>query len=158
MLKNDPSWNSFHLADKNSQFCLYSVCSRSDSIINSSMGQLARYFTAQLLSAIDHLQQNGVLHNDIKCANVLVMPDTTIRLSDFGCSKKLDGADDPQHDLKRLGSTVWLMAVRCLARCDSCPSTDCLNTSDWSNGLLHHFTILQPRSTHASEHARFRHE
>ena len=51
---------------------------------------VTRIFMHQILQAVQYLHQNGVIHRDIKGANVLVDSDGSIRLADFGASKLLD--------------------------------------------------------------------
>lgn len=75
------------------------------------MGRLTRYFAAQILCGITHVHQKGIAHSDIKGSNILIMPDTTIRICDFGSARDAKGKDNGQVDLERLGCTVWLMGV-----------------------------------------------
>jgi hypothetical protein len=44
-------------------------------------------------SAVAHLHANEVIHRDVKPANVLVMEDDTLRLTDFGLVKSLEPTD-----------------------------------------------------------------
>ncbi len=41
----------------------------------------------QLLDAVSHAHQHGVIHCDIKPENILIFPDNQIRLADFGIAK-----------------------------------------------------------------------
>ncbi|CAE7361829.1 NPK1 [Symbiodinium sp. KB8] len=50
---------------------------------------IIRVYTRQLLLGLEYLHRNGIAHRDIKGANVLVDSDGTIKLADFGASKRL---------------------------------------------------------------------
>ncbi|KEG07982.1 RAC-beta serine/threonine protein kinase [Trypanosoma grayi] len=51
--------------------------------------QVARFFTAELAIALDHLRQRGILHRDVKGDNLLLDEDGHIVLTDFGFAKRI---------------------------------------------------------------------
>ncbi|KAI0267096.1 kinase-like domain-containing protein [Gloeopeniophorella convolvens] len=60
----------------------------------SRMGSLstacARYYTAQLIDALDYMHSRGVIHRDLKPENLLLDDDFRIRVTDFGTGKLID--------------------------------------------------------------------
>lgn len=47
-------------------------------------------YTKQILEGVNYLHNEGVIHRDIKAANILVDHDGTIKLTDFGTSKVIE--------------------------------------------------------------------
>ena len=65
----------FHLSKKNGQ---------------GFSPNVARFFCAELVLALEHLHQCGVIYRDLKLENVLLDSQGHICLADFGLSKLLD--------------------------------------------------------------------
>lgn len=51
--------------------------------------KVIRVYTAQLLRGLEYLHQKNIMHRDIKGANILVDKQGTVKLADFGASKKI---------------------------------------------------------------------
>ncbi len=49
----------------------------------------------EVCEAVEHAHLHAVIHRDLKPSNVLVRPDGTVRLLDFGIAKQLDRFDAP---------------------------------------------------------------
>jgi serine/threonine-protein kinase len=54
--------------------------------------QALRY-GVQLADALDHAHSRGVIHRDLKSANVIITPDSRVKVLDFGLAKRLDEGD-----------------------------------------------------------------
>jgi hypothetical protein len=96
-------------------FCVYLeyLPGGSVSSIHQRLGALpdpvVRRYMRQVVKGIAYLHSHNILHRDIKGANLLVSRDGTVKLSDFGCSKKYE---DPVNQSEMLtsvrGSLPWM--------------------------------------------------
>jgi serine/threonine protein kinase len=48
-------------------------------------------FTKQILNGLEYLHNHGVVHRDLKGANILAAKDGTVKLADFGAAKLIHG-------------------------------------------------------------------
>ncbi|KAI5077651.1 hypothetical protein GOP47_0007475 [Adiantum capillus-veneris] len=52
--------------------------------------ELARVYTAEIVSAVTHLHKNGIIHRDLKPENILLDAEGHVKLTDFGLAKEID--------------------------------------------------------------------
>ncbi len=75
---------------------------------------LVRSFVRQILNGLSYLHNRDIINRDIKGANILVDNKGTIKISDFGISKKLEatnilnGANNNKHRPSLQGSVFWM--------------------------------------------------
>jgi mitogen-activated protein kinase kinase kinase len=78
---------------------------------------LVRSFVRQILTGLSYLHNMDIIHRDIKGANILVDNKGTIKISDFGISKKIEasnilngtgGAANNRHRPSLQGSVFWM--------------------------------------------------
>lgn len=72
--------------------------------------QTIRRYTKQILHGLVYLHKSGIVHRDIKGANILVDPSGKVKLADFGCSKKFSNATVGTANYKSIVGTPWWMA------------------------------------------------
>lgn len=72
---------------------------------------LIRRFSYHILSGVTYLHSRGIIHRDIKGANILVTDAGIAKLADFGCSKRMAGLcttslEESMHAMR--GSVPWM--------------------------------------------------
>jgi cell division cycle 2-like protein len=65
----------------------------------------------QLLSAVDHLHSNWIIHRDLKTSNLLMNNRGQIKVADFGLARRFGS---PLQDLTQVVVTLWYRAPEIL--------------------------------------------
>ncbi|KDR80094.1 hypothetical protein GALMADRAFT_242319 [Galerina marginata CBS 339.88] len=96
----------------------------------------ARYYTAQLVDAVQYLHESGVAHRDIKPENILLDSDMRIKLADFGCSYIGQDMESPRTNT--FVGTAAYISPELLARSESNPKSPDL----WAIGCTLFFFLF----------------
>ncbi len=67
----------------------------------------ALFFTVQILKALEHAHDNGIIHRDVKPQNVMLLKDGTIKVMDFGIARFSQNETQTMTD-KALGSVHYI--------------------------------------------------
>ena len=92
------------------EFCNWGSIAQMLTQFGSFPRPLIRLYTRHIVSALKYLHDHGVVHRDVKGANVLVLTDglsgSMAKLTDFGCSFK---AEEKVDDFSKLNGTIsWM--------------------------------------------------
>ena len=67
----------------------------------------ALYFTVQILQALQHAHERGIIHRDIKPQNIMVLEDGSIKVMDFGIARFTQAETQTMTD-KAIGSVHYI--------------------------------------------------
>ncbi|KAF2070362.1 hypothetical protein CYY_008318 [Polysphondylium violaceum] len=93
-----------------------------------------QYYTAEIISALEHLHGLGIVHRDLKPENILMSADMHIKLTDFGTGKILD-----QNTLNNNNNNNNNSAVSSLS--------NSLNSANSTNTSLNNLSLNENNTT-----------
>lgn len=93
------------VTDHSHRFCengsLHNICKR----FGKFPENLVAVYISQVLEGLVYLHEQGVIHRDIKGANILTNKDGSVKLADFGVASK--ATTGPGNNDAVVGSPYW---------------------------------------------------
>jgi serine/threonine protein kinase len=97
----------------------------------------AAHLAATLARAVHHAHQHNVAHRDLTPANVLLTPDGTPKITDFGLAKLLDR----RHHLTQTGSRLGTYVYMAPEQATALPGTDWRRVDVYGLGAILYETL-----------------
>ncbi|XP_062914811.1 3-phosphoinositide-dependent protein kinase 1-like isoform X2 [Mobula hypostoma] len=82
-----------------------------------------RFYSAEIVSALEYLHEIGIIHRDLKPENILLSEDMHIRITDFGTAKVLS-SDNTQARANSFVGTAQYVSPELLTEKSACKSSD----------------------------------
>ena len=95
--------------------------------------ELAIDIIVQAASGLAAAHEQGIVHRDVKPSNILVRPDGTVKITDFGLSKSVDADVSISQEDTVIGTPIYMSPEQCRSR-DVDARTDiyCLGLTAWA--------------------------
>ena len=77
---------------------------------------MVRLYWIQILEGLEFLHSKSIMHQDLKCANVLMWSDGKVRISDFGWARMIEKSMSCNDMYKSLKGTIPWMAPEIVAQ------------------------------------------
>jgi serine/threonine-protein kinase len=77
----------------------------------------------QLCAALQHAHEHGIIHRDLKPSNLMVLPDGTVKLTDFGIAKDMDRTALTSANCT-VGTASYMSPEQCRGERDLTPKSD----------------------------------
>ena len=103
-------------------FWIYLECATEGSLLSAYKEygpfeeDIIKIYTRQIVEGLWYLHQHKIVHHDIKWANILLMSDGVVKISDFGSAKILESNSSFWEYLPSLKGTIPWMAPEVLSQ------------------------------------------
>jgi len=77
----------------------------------------------QLCAALLHSHQQGIIHRDLKPSNLMILPDSTLKLTDFGIAKDIDRTQLTEANCT-VGTAAYMSPEQCKGERDLTSKSD----------------------------------
>ncbi|KVH87384.1 mitogen-activated protein kinase kinase kinase 17-like [Cynara cardunculus var. scolymus] len=67
-----------------------------------------RVYTQEILKGLKYLHDNGIVHGDLKCQNVLLGSNGNVKLADLGCARRLRSNATTGNRKFLCGTPLWM--------------------------------------------------